>query len=162
MRRRIDCNYAWLGARQTHITLAAAVVLMLSGCMENEPTAAESEVEVTGLVDHLYSTIEDVQTLSFAMRFVEPDTENGASLQEILGGMLSLKLLDLTQFLPATEDRRVIGLACRVLEKATEDIFIATNSCSETDLCDRSYKLAQYCVAEGFASEDDIVIPGRE
>jgi len=132
---------------------------MLCGCVGHEAVASDGKSEPTELDAHLSTLIEDVQTLSFAMRFIDPATENGQSLKEILGDMLGLKLLSLSQFLPTTGNDRVVSLACRVLEQATGDIYVVTDSCAERELCDRSYEVAQYCVAKGHATVDDIAIP---
>jgi len=109
---------------------------------------------------YLMSLVEDMEFLAYALRLVEPaDTENDEFLKDVLVDALDLKLLSLVQFLPNTDDSRVVGLACRTLEHATSDIFIATNSCSETHLCERSHELALVCVAEGFATDEEVAIP---
>lgn len=124
-----------------------------------EPVKSEYH-DATELDVYLMSMVEDVQSLAYALRLVEPaDTENDRFVKDVLVDMLDLKLLSLAQFLPSTDESRVVGLACRALEQATNDIFIATNSCSETHLCERSHDLALVCVAEGFATEEEIAIP---
>lgn len=119
--------------------------------------------DATELDVYLMSMVEDVQSLAYALRLVDPAvSENNKFLKEVIVDMLDLKLLSLTQFLSNTEDDRVIGSACRALEQATDDVFISTNSCSETLLCERSHDLAQVCVTEGFATKEDIAIPQDE
>ncbi len=159
MFRRLGAS---LRAGKTEIALLSLLGVGLCGCAGNQAIASDDEPEPTALDAHLLSLVEDVQTLSFAIRFIDPASENNESLKEIIVDMLSSKLNDLTLFLPTTENDRVIGLACRVHEKATNDIFIATDSCAEAELCEKAHGLAQVCVTEGFATEEDIAIPQDE
>lgn len=110
---------------------------------------------------YLLSQIEDVDSLAFATRFVDSSTPDGRLLLETFDGMLSLKLLDLAQFLPASGDIQVVETACRVAEGASEHIFLATNSCTEGSSCEHLKAVAQLCVEAGFATAEDIAIPGE-
>lgn len=108
---------------------------------------------------HLISIIEDVQTLGLAIQLADSDSDNNKSLSDLLISMLGEKLDDVTHFLPRTEDEELDNLACRVLKKATKDIYAATDSCTATDLCEKAHYSAQVCVAKGYSTEDEISIP---
>ena len=170
----------------THVQMIKKLLVVLMGvglcsCAKDraslsndgpEPAGLESEVlsvsgplqsdfqDATQLDVYLMSMVEDVQSLAFALRLVDPAvSENNRFLKDVIVNMLDLKLLSLAQFLSNTKNHRVIRSACTVLKHATEDIFNSTKSCSETLLCERSHDVALVCVAEGHATEHEIAIP---
>lgn len=132
---------------------------MLCGCVDNTTAVAGDEAEPTMLDAYLVTSIEDAQSLSLAIRFVDQDSSPSEELKEILVGMLGDKLDDLTRLLPVSENEDLVALACRVHKQTSGDVFAVTRSCRETDLCDKAHSLAEVCVARGFAKPDEILIP---
>ena len=170
----------------THVQMIKKLLVVLlgaglCGCAKDpasllndgpEPTGLDSEVlsvagplqsdfqDATQLDVYLMSMVEDVQSLAYALRLIDPAvSEHNKFLKDVIVDMLDLKLLSLAQFLSSTENHRVIRSACTVLKYSTEDIFNSTNSCTETVLCERSHDVALVCVAEGHATEEEIAIP---
>jgi len=146
-------------ANQIQFGWLAAFFLVIWGCNDSGATTSKNDSESPANDVILYSLVEDVQTLSFALRFVDPATDNGKALYEILGGMLGSKMTDLAQFLPTTESETLISTACDAMKGVTGDLAAVTNSCAETDLCEKSLEVAKFCASKGYAIPEDIALP---